>query len=161
MRHRRLAGVGVSFVTVYNGGWDHHTNIFKQPFRKKVDLVDTGMAALINDRHDRGQLDSTLVLLLGEFGRTPKINKNNSRDHWPRGNFAFLAGGGMNHVQIIGSTDKHGNEPVDRPVKFQEVFATLYHNIGIDLNNATVLDAAGRPHYLVDQGIQPIRELVG
>ena len=85
----------------------------------------------------------------------------NSRDHWPKANFAFLAGGGMNLGQVIGATDKHGNEPVERPVKFQEVFATLYHNLGIDLSSATVEDSSGRPHFLVDPGVKPIRELIG
>ena len=101
------------------------------------------------------------VVMWAEFGRTPKINKNNSRDHWPRANFAFLAGGGMRHGQVIGATDKHGNEPVDRPVKFQEVFATLYNSLGIDTATATVLDPQGRPHYLVDSGIKPLPELIG
>ena len=105
--------------------------------------------------------DDVSIVMWGEFGRTPKINKMNSRDHWPKANFALVAGGGMNLGQVIGATDKHGNEPIERPVKFQEVFATLYQNLGIDLSSATVEDNTGRPHFLVDPGIKPIRELVG
>ena len=84
----------------------------------------------------------------------------NSRDHWPKVTFALLAGGGMRTGQVIGATDRHGGEVVDRPVKFQEVFATLYHNLGINLQEAKVQDTQGRPHYLVDPGIEPIKELV-
>ena len=129
--------------------------------REEMPLLDQGLSALLTDLRERGLDRDVAVVMWGEFGRTPKINKNNSRDHWPRANFAFLAGGGMNHGQIIGSTDKHGNEPVDRPVKFQEVFATLYSSLGINTASATVKDSQGRPHYLVDSGIKPIPELVG
>jgi hypothetical protein len=84
----------------------------------------------------------------------------NSRDHWPKANFALLAGGGMRTGQVIGATDRIGAEVNDRPVKFQEIFATLYHNLGIDVRTATVQDIQGRPQYLIDSGIEPIRELV-
>ena len=99
-------------------------------------------------------------MVWGEFGRTPKINKMNSRDHWPQASFALLAGGGMNTGQVIGATNRLGEHPIDRPVKFQEIFATLYHSIGIDVRTATIDDLSGRPQYLVDAGIEPIRELV-
>ena len=98
--------------------------------------------------------------MLGPVGRTPKINKNNSRDHWPAVTFALLAGGGMRTGQVIGATNRLGEHPIDRPIKFQEVFATLYHNIGIDLETTRVRDLQGRPYYLVDPGIEPIRELI-
>jgi len=111
--------------------------------------------------HERGLDKDVSVVVWGEFGRTPRLNGMNSRDHWPRVNFALLAGGGMRTGQVIGASDRVGGEIVDRPVKFQEVFATLYHNIGIDVRTATVQDIQGRPQYLVDSGIQPIRELVG
>ena len=84
----------------------------------------------------------------------------NSRDHWPQVNFALVAGGGMRTGQVIGATDRTGAEVAERPVRFQEVFATLYHTIGIDPTTATVTDHQGRPHYLVDAGVQPIRELI-
>ena len=100
------------------------------------------------------------VLVWGEFGRTPRISAQVGRDHWPRVAMALLAGGGMRCGQVIGSTDRQGGEANSRPVTFQEVFATLYHNLGIDVNSTTVVDAKGRPHYLVDHGAQPIRELV-
>jgi len=95
----------------------------------------------------------------GEFGRTPKINKHNSRDHWPRASCAMLAGGHMPGGQVIGSTNSKAEHPVDRPVKFQEVFATLYKNIGIDSTSTRFFDTSGTPQYMVAQGIQPMPEL--
>ena len=124
-------------------------------------MLDMGLAALLNDLHDRGLDKDVAVVVWGEFRRTPKINKLNSRDHWPNANFALLAGGGMNTGQVIGATDKIGAFPTERPVNFQEVFATLYHCIGIDAARTTIPDAKGRPHYLVDAGNKPIPELVG
>jgi len=156
---RRLAGVGVSFVTVYNGGWDHHTNIFKEPFRKKVDLVDTGMAALINDLHDRGQLDSTLVLLLGEFGRTPKINKDVGRDHWPHAMSVLVAGAGVPPGQIIGSTDVKGYYASDRIYSPEDFACSLYTKMGIDPHKILYTNT-GRPLPIVNGGA-PIKELFG
>ena len=100
------------------------------------------------------------VVVWGEFGRTPKINKDGGRDHWPQVGCALLAGGGMKTGQVIGSTDRLGGRAKDRPVHFQEVFATLYHNLGIDLSLATVKDHQGRPHFLVDDGMRPIPEVV-
>jgi uncharacterized protein (DUF1501 family) len=100
------------------------------------------------------------VAVWGEFGRTPMINKNVGRDHWPRVACGLLAGGGMKTGQVIGATDRLGGEAVDRPVTFSELFATLYHNLGIDVNTATVTDLRGRPQFLVDGGAQPLGELV-
>ena len=159
MLARRLAGVGVSFVTVYNGGWDHHTNIFKEPFRKKVDLVDTGMAALINDLHDRGQLDSTLVLLLGEFGRTPKINKDVGRDHWPHAMSVLVAGAGVPPGQVIGSTDVKGYYASDRIYSPEDFACSLYTKMGIDPHKILYTNT-GRPLPIVNGGT-PIKELFG
>ena len=156
---RRLAGVGVSFVTVYNGGWDHHTNIFKEPFRKKVDRVDTGMAALINDLHDRGQLDSTLVLLLGEFGRTPKINKDVGRDHWPHAMSVLVAGAGVPPGQVIGSTDVKGYYASDRIYSPEDFACSLYTKMGIDPHKILYTNT-GRPLPIVNGGA-PIKELFG
>ncbi len=158
---RRLVEVGVGFVTVYYGGWDHHTKIFEAYKGNHMQRFDQGMAALITDLEERGLLDTTLVIALGEFGRTPKINKDGGRDHWPRVCFAMLAGGGMKTGQVIGSTDRLGGEANERPVQFGEVFATLYHNLGIDVNKVTVPDFNGRPQYLVDNNYQPMKELVG
>ena len=156
---RRLAGVGVSFVTVYNGGWDHHTNIFKEPFRKKVERVDTGMAALINDLHDRGQLDSTLVLLLGEFGRTPKINKDVGRDHWPHAMSVLVAGAGVPPGQVIGSTDVKGYYASDRIYSPEDFACSLYTKMGIDPHKILYTNT-GRPLPIVNGGA-PIKELFG
>jgi len=100
------------------------------------------------------------VVVWGEFGRTPTINKDAGRDHWPKVTCAVLAGGGMRTGQVIGSTDRWGGEPAERPVTFGEVFATLYHNLGIDVSKTTITDLAGRPQYLVDAGCQPMKELV-
>ena len=100
------------------------------------------------------------VIVWGEFGRTPQINKDAGRDHWPRVSCALLACGGMKTGQVIGSTDRLGGEAVDRPVHFQEVHSTLYHNVGIDTKSVTVDDLTGRPRYLVDQKYGPIPELI-
>ncbi|MDE2714960.1 MAG: DUF1501 domain-containing protein [Verrucomicrobiota bacterium] len=160
---RRLVEAGARVVSLNYSRWDWHggDGMNFPRSRQEMPLLDQGLSALLTDLKERGLNKDVAVVMWGEFGRTPKINKNNSRDHWPRANFAFMAGGGMNHGQIIGSTDKHGNEPNDRPVKFQEVFATLYNCLGINTETATVTDTQGRPHYLVDSGIKPIRELVG
>ena len=122
--------------------------------------IRPGLSALIEDLHDRGMDKDVAVVAWGEFGRTPVLNKNAGRDHWPRVGCAFVAGGDMNHGQMIGATDSKVAEPVDRPVHFGEVHSTLYHHLGIDPNSVTLSDLSGRPHYLVD-GWKPIPELVG
>ena len=155
---RRLVEAGARVVTVAFGFWDYHGNNFKNA-KRDLPLLDRGVAALVKDLHDRGLDQDVSVVVWGEFGRTPVINKDAGRDHWPKVSCALLACGGMKTGQIIGATDRTGSEPTDRPVHFQEVFSTLYHNLGIDANKATVTDLAGRPHYLVD-GYQPIKELV-
>ena len=100
------------------------------------------------------------VVVWGEFGRTPKINKSAGRDHWPQVACALLACGGMRTGQVIGSTNRFGEYATERPVHFQEVFATLYHNLGIDVTTATIDDLSGRPRYLVDAAYRPMPELV-
>ena len=124
-------------------------------------MLDQGLSAMFTDLHSRGLDKDVAIVVWGEFGRTPRLNKLNSRDHWPRASFALMAGGGMRTGQVIGATDRQAGAPVERPVKFQEVFATLYTCLGINTETATVTDTQGRPHYLVDSGIKPIRELVG
>ena len=101
------------------------------------------------------------MVVWGEFGRTPTINKDGGRDHWPRVSCAMLAGGGMRHGQVIGATDRLGGEAAERPVAFSEVFATLYQRLGIDVNKVTIPDFSGRPQFLVEGGAQPMKELVG
>jgi hypothetical protein len=156
---RRLTGVGVSFVTVYNGGWDHHTKIFETGFKKKIATVDTGVSALINDLHDRGQLDNTLVLLLGEFGRTPKINKDGGRDHWPHAMSVLVAGAGVPPGQIIGGTDVKGYYASENIYSPEDFACSLYTKMGIDPHKILHTNT-GRPLPIVNGGA-PIKELFG
>lgn len=157
---RRLVEAGARCVTVAFSRWDHHGQNF-DALRQDLPLLDQGVSALVEDLHQRGLDKDVSVVVWGEFGRTPTINKDGGRDHWPRVSCGLLFGGGMKHGQLIGATDRLGGEAVDRPVHFGEVFATLYHSLGIDVNKATVDDLTGRPQYLVDNGYQPMRELVG
>jgi uncharacterized protein (DUF1501 family) len=161
---RRLVEAGARVVTVNYSKWDWHGGSYNTIFnreREDFPAFDQGITALVEDLHLRGMDRDTAVLVWGEFGRTPKISDQVGRDHWPRVACALLAGGGMRMGQVVGATDRLAGEPVSRPVRFQEVFATLYHHLGIDAGNATVPDLHGRPQYLVDEGIQPMRELVG
>jgi uncharacterized protein (DUF1501 family) len=159
---RRLIEAGARFVTVNYSKWDWHggpgNSIFQRE-REDFPVFDQGLSALVEDLHERGLDRDTAVLVWGEFGRTPLISAQVGRDHWPRVACALLAGGGMQMGQVIGATDRLGGEPVERPVRFQEVFATLYHHLGIDVRQATIRDLNGRPQYLVEQSIQPMTEL--
>jgi uncharacterized protein (DUF1501 family) len=157
---RRLVEAGARVVTVAFGFWDYHGNNFKNA-RADLPLLDQGVTALVTDLYQRGLDKDVSVIVWGEFGRTPTINKDAGRDHWPRVSCAVLAGGGMKTGQVIGATDRLGGEPTERPVAFSEVFATLYHNLGIDVTKVTVPDFSGRPQFLVPDGGHPIRELVG
>jgi hypothetical protein len=154
---RRLVEVGVSFVTVYTGGWDHHTKIFESYRGSQMKGFDQGVAALISDLDERGLLDNTLVIALGEFGRTPKINKDAGRDHWPGAMSVLMAGAKVPRGHIVGATDAKGyyaSENVYRPEDFA---ATLYTKMGID--PAQVLHTnTGRPIQLVNGG-RLIKEL--
>lgn len=156
---RRLTEVGVSFVTVYNGGWDHHTKIFQDGFKKKINTVDLGMSALINDLDQRGQLGNTLVLLLGEFGRTPKINKDAGRDHWPHAMSVLVAGAGVPGGQIVGETDVKGYYASDNIYSPEDFACSVYAKMGI--NPKMILHTnTGRPLPIVNGG-EPIKELFG
>jgi hypothetical protein len=128
---RRLVESGVRFVTVNNGGWDHHEKIFEN-LDKKVPAFDQGFSALIRDLHQRGLLDETLVVVMGEFGRTPKVNKKAGRDHWGRAGSLIFAGAGMQGGRVIGATDKNGAFVTDRPVRPADVCWTIYDSLGID-----------------------------
>jgi len=156
---RRLVEAGARCVTIGFSRWDWHGSNFKRA-REDFPLLDQGVTSLVQDLHDRGLDKDVSVIVWGEFGRTPVINKNAGRDHWPKVSNALIAGGGMRAGQIIGSTTRDGGEADDRPVTFQEVFATLYHSVGIDVSSATVNDLNGRPRYLVDQRYKPMPELV-
>ncbi len=155
---RRLVEAGARVVTVAFGFWDYHGNNFKNA-RAELPMLDQGVSALIEDLHERGLDKDVSVVVWGEFGRSPTINKDAGRDHWPRVSTALLAGGGMRTGQVIGATDRLGGEPSERPVTFGDVFATLYHRLGIDVNT-TIPDLSGRPQYLVEPGSQPMKELI-
>lgn len=155
---RRLVEAGARCVTLAFSRWDHHGDNFGA-LRQDLPLLDQGLSALITDLYQRGLDKDVSVVVWGEFGRTPTINKDGGRDHWPRVSCALLSGGGMKLGQVIGSTDRLGGEAVERPVQFGEVFATLYHNLGIDVSKPLLTDLTGRPQFLVD-GYQPMRELV-
>jgi len=156
---RRLVEAGARCVTLSYSFWDWHGNNFANARQNLPDL-DQAVCALVDDIHERGMDRDVTVLVWGEFGRTPRINKDAGRDHWPNVSCALLAGGGLRTGQVIGSTDRYGGEAADRPVHFQEVFATLYHNLGINPHDFTVRDLTGRPQYLVDGDYQAIPELI-
>ena len=158
---RRLCEAGCGFVTLSYGGWDMHGNIQKS-MNGRGPVVDRAVSAFVDDVSQRGLSDRILLVVTGEFGRTPKINKGSGRDHWPRANFSILAGGGMKNGQVIGSTDRLAAEPEDRPVKFHEVFATLFHNIGLLDAPARdrLFDLRGRPQAPIADGVAPLRELI-
>ena len=160
---RRLVEAGARVVTVNYSKWDWHggpgNDIFTRE-REDFPIFDQGITALIEDLHQRGLDKDVTVLVWGEFGRTPRISAQAGRDHWPRVAMALLAGGGMRNGQVIGATDRLGGECVERPVRFGDVFATLYQNLGLPAD-MTVTDLSGRPQYLVETGCAPIRELVG
>jgi hypothetical protein len=139
--------------------WDWHRDNFNEA-RGALPLFDLGLSTLIEDLSDRGLLDEIAVVAWGEFGRTPKINANAGRDHWPNVAGGLLAGGGMKTGQVIGSTTRLGEEPLNRPVHFREVFATLYRQLGIDVGTTQFDDLSGRPQYLVDNQ-RPMPELIG
>jgi len=158
---RRLVESGVRIVTVNYSFWDWHGQNFKNA-KEELPVFDKAVSALVEDLHERGLSDDVSVIAWGEFGRTPKINKDAGRDHWPRVSCALLAGGGMKTGQVIGSTDRQGGEAVDRPVTFEEVHATLYRNLGINFNNhPRLFDFRGRPQNIVSPDVKPLRELVG
>ena len=155
---RRLVESGVRSVTLSFGRWDSHGANFDM-VRDHGAKLDQAVSALIDDLDERGLLDDVTVLVWGEFGRTPRINDQAGRDHWPQVSCALLAGGGMNTGQAIGTTNRLGEYAASRPVDVQEIIATAYHNLGIDPMTTTVNDPTGRPHYLVDRRT-PVVELV-
>jgi len=153
---RRLVENGVRFVTVNHAGWDHHAKIFES-LDKKLPAFDQGFSALIMDLHDRGLLAYTLVLCMGEFGRTPKINKDAGRDHWGHAGCMIFAGAGVRGGQIIGATDKTGSSVTDRPVHPADVCFSVYEALGIDPRKQ-LPTPEGRPVEILDAG-ELIKEL--
>jgi hypothetical protein len=156
---RRLVESGCRFVTVNTTNWDTHGQNFPRLKDNLVPPVDHGLAALLEDLDTRGLLETTIVYLVGEFGRTPKINKNAGRDHWPYSMFALLAGGRLPRGMVYGATDPGGERPREKPVSPDDVAATFYTALGIDPKKE-YHTPTGRPIQIVHEGT-PIMELVG
>ena len=154
---RRLIEAGVRCVSLSMGDFDTHTDNFES-MRYLGPMLDHSLDALIEDLGERGMLDDVMIIVWGEFGRTPKVNARAGRDHWPQVGMGIMAGGGMRTGQVIGATDKTASEAIDRPVHYQDVFATLYRHLGIDAAATTITDGEGRSHPLLDVG-RPISEL--
>jgi len=153
---RRLVQRGVKFVTVSSGGWDHHAKIW-DGLEKMLPDFDRGFSALIQDLADTGMLSETLVVCFGEFGRTPKINKDNGRDHFAPVASMLFAGAGVQGGRVVGASDRTGTAVTDRPVKPADVAATIYHALGID-HHGWLNAPDGRPIEILSEG-DPIQEL--
>lgn len=159
---RRLVEAGVPFVTVYDGGWDHHWDLFPA-LKNRLPSWDQTVAALINDLDQRGLLETTLVIALGEFGRTPKISTlagqtKPGRDHWANAMSILWAGGGSPGGQVIGATDRQGYAPIERVLSPENYVSTVYRKLGIDPDKI-YYTPAGRPTHLVSDAT-PISELM-
>lgn len=155
---RRLVEAGVPFVTIYDGGWDHHSKLFDS-LGKRLPKWDQTVSALISDLDQRGMLESTMVIALGEFGRTPQINKDGGRDHWANAMSVLFAGGSTPGGQIIGATDNKGFAAVERVLSPENFASTVYTKLGINPDKL-LYSANGRPAHIVSDPT-PIRELMG
>jgi hypothetical protein len=154
---RRLVEAGVSFVTIAEGNWDHHGQVAER-CRKQVPEMDAAVSSLVEDLHDRGLAESVLVLVWGEFGRSPRLNGAGGRDHWPGSMSAMLAGGGLKMGQAVGATNRKGEQPTERPFRPEDVIRTIYHVLGIDPFHEFP-NESGRPMPVMNQG-RPISELI-
>ena len=161
---RRLIEAGARVVSLSFGRWDWHGQPHGTNFdnaRDHIPALDQALTALMDDLKERGMDKDTTVLVWGEFGRTPRINPRGGRDHWPRVACALMSGGDMRTGQVIGATNARAEHATKRPVHFQEVFATLYHNMGLNVDLTTIEDTTGRPQYLVEHTkYQPISEII-
>jgi uncharacterized protein (DUF1501 family) len=155
---RRLVEAGVPFITLYDGGWDHHTDLFNS-YNKRMPAWDNTVATLIEDLAERGILDSTMVIALGEFGRTPQINKDSGRDHWSNAMSVLFAGGGTPGGQAVGATDAKGFAAIERVLSPENFVSTIYTKLGMDPDKMYYTHE-GRPVHLVSDPT-PIRELMG
>jgi hypothetical protein len=155
---RRLVEAGVPFITLYDGGWDHHTKLF-ETLKTRLPTWDQTVSALIADLDQRGLLDSTLVIALGEFGRTPKVNKDAGRDHWSNAMSVLFAGGGTPGGQVVGATDRQGFAAVERVLSPENFASTVYTKLGIDPGKI-LYTPLGRPAHIVSDPT-PIKELMG
>ncbi len=154
---RRLVEAGVRFVTINVGGWDTHANNFES-LKKKLPDYDQAFAGLIEDLSQRGQLKNTLVLSWGEFGRTPRINKDSGRDHWANVFSVAMAGGGLKEGYVLGESDARAEFPKDKPVSPQDILATMYHQLGID-QTKNYTNEAERPVPILNYG-EPIQDII-
>lgn len=154
---RRLIEAGVRCVTVAYGFWDTHGNNFSH-LRGNLPVFDRGIAALIDDLHTRGLSDDVTLMVWGEFGRTPRINKDAGRDHWAPVNGILMSGGGMPTGQVLGSSDAFGAYAADRPTHYRDILATMYHNMGVDPHHM-VRDALDRPIHILPPQSRPVPEL--
>jgi uncharacterized protein (DUF1501 family) len=159
---RRLAEAGVTFTTVLYGGWDHHWDL-KAGMESHLPRVDAAVATLFEDLSSRGLLDKVMVILCGEFSRTPRMNDGSGRgtpgrDHWGNSLSVLIGGGGLKGGVVVGSTDSRGEAPKDRPLTPQDLHATIYHALGID-PTVQFLNHQGRPVPAIDRG-DPIKELI-
>ncbi len=155
---RRLVEAGVRFVSMSYGGWDHHANI-RNGVQGQIPPLDQAYAALITDLEERGLLDSTLVMLTTEFGRTPKINRDGGRDHWPKVFSVVLAGGGIKRGTVYGSSDATASDPENDPLTVEDLATTVYHQMGIDARKE-LMAPGGRPIEIVDGG-KVVEDLLG
>jgi hypothetical protein len=156
---RRLVEAGARFVTISKGGWDTHQQNFQNLSGRLLPELDKAYAGLLTDLSQRGMLDKTLVILMGEFGRTPRVNPRGGRDHFSRCRFVAFAGGGVKGGQLIGKSDATGSAPAERPVAVEDVASSLYTALGIDYHKQYVTPT-GRPIHLAAGG-EPIKELWG
>jgi hypothetical protein len=154
---RRLVEAGVPFITLYEGGWDHHVDIFNA-LTKRLPTFENTIAALIEDLDDRGMLERTMVIALGEFGRTPQVNTRGGRDHWANAMSVLFAGGGTPGGQVVGATDRKGYAAVERVLSPENFVSTVYAKLGIDPGKV-LYTPQGRPAHLVSDP-SPIRELM-
>lgn len=159
---RRLVERGVTFVTVNTQPWDHHGTANRLPTekgaRQLIPPTDIALSGLINDLKARGLFEKTMVVAMGEFGRTPKMNSAGGRDHWGHTFSMIMAGGGIRGGTVVGKSDERGAHVVDRPVHPEDVIATVYQHLGINARETAIKDRTGRPLYLVERG-QVIKEL--
>ena len=164
MLARRLVEAGTTFVTVNCVPWDHHGTApqlkTEEGAKKLIPPLDRAIGGLVEDLIERGLFERTLVVAMGEFGRTPKMNKDAGRDHWGRTFSVMMACGSMKMGQVVGRSDAKGEGVADRPLSPEDVTATVYHHLGIDGRNLSFPGYDGRPLYVVERG-EPIRELVG
>jgi hypothetical protein len=156
---RKLTESGVGCVEVTMGGWDMHQGIFNALATRALPSLDMGFSGLMQDLEQRGRLKDTVVLWMGEFGRTPKINQNGGRDHYPRAWSVVVGGGNINGGMVYGSTSAGAEEPKDNPVTIENLYATVYAGLGLD-HNAQIRDNLGRPTGLAGDKATPIKELV-